>query len=101
MCASRIRNHVAFITNCFYNNQIAFIKLTKHQTSNRALNLVKTNGGQPEAKCLAKNFETLIKTIYLLLCTAKHPHPIFCLLLPNLILKYFHFSSHFRIPIPI
>jgi len=33
-----------------------------------------TNGCYPEAKYLTKTFETLIKTIYMLLCAAVHPH---------------------------
>jgi len=56
MCASQI--HI----------QIDFIKPVKYQPSNLPLNLVKTNGCQLKTKkYLAKTFETLIKTIYMLL----------------------------------
>jgi len=53
------------------------MKLVKYQTSNLASNLLKTNGCQPEAKYLAITFETLIKTICVLLRAAEDPHPTF------------------------
>jgi len=40
--------------------------------------LVKANDCQSQAKYLAKTFETMIKTIYLLLWVAEYPHLIFC-----------------------
>jgi len=38
---------------------------------------VKTNGCQHPAKHIAKTFETMIKSIHMLLCAAEHPHPNF------------------------
>jgi len=35
---------------------------------------VKTNVSKPQANCLAKTFETLIKTICMLLCAAEYPN---------------------------
>ena len=65
----------------------------KYQSPNLALGLVKTNGCQPQAKCLAKTFETLIKSIDMILCAAEHPHPTFFVrLLQNLMLDDLHFS---------
>jgi len=53
------------------------MKLVKYQPSNLALKVVKTNGCQPQAQCLAKTLETLIKTVCMLLCGAENPHPTF------------------------
>jgi len=44
-------------------------------------------------KTLAKTFDTLIKTIYMLLYTTEHSHPTFLTicLIQNLMLKCLHF----------
>jgi len=52
-----------------------------------------TNGCPPHAKYLAKSFDTLIKTIYMLLYTTEHSHPAFLTiyLIQNLMLNCFNF----------
>jgi len=44
-----------------YYIKSGYTKLVKYQLPNLAFDLVKTNSCQPQAKYLAKTFETLIK----------------------------------------
>jgi len=55
---------------------------------------LKTNSWQPQVKYLAKIFEILIKTIYMLLRAAEQPFDDFSHFLQNLLLKCLHFP-HF------
>jgi len=76
MCASQIQKK-------------RYVKRAKYQPSNLALNLAKTNRSPP-THYPGKTFETLIKRIHMLLCTAQQRHPTFLavsFILQNLLLE--------------
>ena len=76
--------------NCLYET-------SKIAPSNLASNLVKTKGCQPQGKYLAKTFETLIKTIYMLLCAAEQHHPTIYPFTSEPDVRMSSFLSHCRI----